>query len=98
MAILTRDELMLRLKDRFGTSEDAEDIGFIEDISDTYDSLANNEDKKNLEEMTVKYNELQAKYRDRFFQTSEVVVDNEPADKDPDPEPLHYEDLFIEEE
>ena len=97
MAILTRDELMLRLKDRFGTSEDAEDIGFIEDISDTYDSLANNEDKKNLEEMTVKYNELQAKYRDRFFQTPEVV-DNEPADKDPDPEPLHYEDLFIEEE
>lgn len=98
MSILTRDELMLKLKDRFGEAEDEDSLSFIEDIADTYDALSNNEDKAKLEEMTGKYNDLQRKYRERFFQTEEVIEDNEPAGGDPDPDPLHFEDLFEEEE
>lgn len=98
MAILTRAELMSKLKERFGEATDEESLAFIEDVTDTYDSMANKEYAEKLAEMTGKYNELERKYRERFFQQEEVVEDNEPANPEPDPEPLRYEDLFTEEE
>lgn len=98
MAILTRAELMSKLQERFGEATDEESLAFIEDVTDTYDAMANKEDAEKLAEMTGKYEDLQRKYRERFFQQEEVVEDNEPADPEPDPEPLRYEDLFTEEE
>ena len=103
--ILTREELMSRLKDRFGEETDEASLGFIEDITDTYDDLTvraeAKEDRSELEEMTAKYNELQRKYRERFFSPEAEVEkgDDETIIEDSEEvvtEKLHFEDLFEE--
>lgn len=97
MAVLTKDELTKRMADRFGETEDENDISFMEDITDTFDDLQNNANVTQLKELQDKYNSLQKKYRDRFFNTG--GVESEPEDlleTTPDPEPtiLKFDDLF----
>lgn len=96
MAVLNRNDLTERLKERFGESENEEDISFMEDITDTFDSLESNETDKELQEMTNKYKTLQKKYRDRFFTKSADEDEDDLLDTTPDPEPKRYrfEDLF----
>lgn len=103
--ILTREELMSRLKDRFGEETDEESLGFIEDITDTYDDLQTKADTKAdaeaLEEMTAKYNDLQRKYRERFFSPEMPVESGDDTTIIEDSEEvvtekLHFEDLFEE--
>ena len=104
--ILTREELMSRLKDRFGEETDEESLGFIEDIADTYDDLQTkadtSKDAEALEEMTNKYNDLQRKYRERFFSPEMPVEKGDDTTIIEDDEEvvvtekLHFEDLFEE--
>lgn len=96
MAVLNRNDLAERLKQRFGESENDDDISFMEDITDTFDSLESNEAEHELQEMTNKYKELQKKYRDRFFTKSADEDEDDLLDTTPDPEPKRYrfEDLF----
>ena len=96
MAVLNRNDLTERLKQRFGESENDDDISFMEDITDTFDSLNSNEKEQELNEMTNKYKELQKKYRDRFFTKSADEEEDDLLDTTPDPEPKRYrfEDLF----
>lgn len=103
--ILTREELMSRLKDRFGEETDEASLGFIEDITDTYDDLQmkadTKEDAAKLEEMTAKYNDLQKKYRERFFSPEAPVESGDDTtiiedDEEVVTEKLHFEDLFEE--
>lgn len=103
--ILTREELMSRLKDRFGEETDEESLGFIEDITDTFDDLQTKADTKAdaeaLEEMTAKYNDLQRKYRERFFSPEMTVESGDDTaiiedSEEVVTEKLHFEDLFEE--
>lgn len=96
MAVMNRNDLTERLKQRFGESENEEDISFMEDISDTFDSLESKETQKELDAMTQKYKDLQKKYRDRFFTKSADEDEDDLLDTTPDPEPKRYrfEDLF----
>lgn len=98
MAVLTNDELRKVLADRFGESEDENDIAFVEDITDTFTSLSSNDTSKQLKDLQDKYSNLQKRYRDRFFNTgSDDSTDYEELlETTPDPEPkvLKFDDLF----
>lgn len=93
MSILSKEELQLRLQERYGQSTDDNDLSFIEDITDTYDSLANDNTAKELTDLKQKYADLQQKYRDRFFNNG-AEVDDEPEKEKP--KVLRFEDLFKE--
>lgn len=92
MVIGTREEYLNRIGERIGESE--EDIAFLEDMTDTYDSLYNNSDRDTIQRLTQENDELRRKYKERFF-TPAAAGD----DPDPDPEPeekikTRFEDLF----
>jgi hypothetical protein len=90
MAVKTIDEIMTKVRERIGEDDSDEAIEFIEDISDTLESLSNVEDwKTKFEENDKKWRE---KYRDRFFTSKEEVEDDieEPEEK----EKKKFEDLF----
>lgn len=96
MAVLTRDELTKRMSELFGETEDENDISFMEDITDTYDSLNNDETSNQLKELQDKYSALQKRYRDRFFNTGSNDNGEDDFEPTPDPEPkvLKFDDLF----
>ena len=100
MAILTKAELLAKLKER--TSEDMGDdtLKFIEDVTDT---LTDFESKaKNTTDWEKKYKEndeqWRKKYKERFF-TAPIQEDeqNIPNEEEPKLEKLTYENLFKEE-
>lgn len=93
MSILSKEELQKRLKEKFGDSTDDNDLSFIEDITDTYDSLSNDSVAQELETMKQKYSDLHQKYRDRFFNKGAEVDDEPEVEK---PKVLRFEDLFKE--
>lgn len=98
MAVLTKDELTKRMADKFGETEDENDISFMEDITDTFDDLQANANVTQLKELQDKYSELQKRYRDRFFNTgsNDSEVNEDLLETTPDPEPtiLKFDDLF----
>ena len=100
MAILTKAELLAKLKER--TSEDMGDdtLKFIEDVTDT---LTDFEIKaKDTTDWEKKYKEndeqWRKKYKERFF-TTPVQEDEQdiPNEEEPKLEKLTYENLFKEE-
>lgn len=97
MAILSREDLMAKLKEHFGEDTDDASLSFIEDVTDTYDDLAKNSNVTALNDMTEKYNALQVKYRERFF--SGGSDDNDDSDDfhhEEEKPKLKFEDLFTE--
>lgn len=100
MAILTKAELLAKLKER--TSEDMGDdtLKFIEDVTDT---LTDFESKaKNTTDWEKKYKEndeqWRKKYKERFF-TAPIQEDEQDISNEEEPklEKLTYENLFKEE-
>ena len=100
MAVLEKDTLMKRLRERFGNDESDEAISFIEDVSDTFDSLSSNSDDS--EDWKTKYEENDAawrkKYRDRFFGTGEEAKEKQEEDVKDDSEVKTFDELFEERE
>lgn len=100
MAVLERNTMMNRLKELFGDNESDEAISFIEDVSDTFDSLSNA--SGDSEEWKTKYEENDAawrkKYRDRFFGTGEEAKDEQEEDVKDDSEVKTFDELFKERE
>lgn len=103
MAVLTREQLLSRVNEVIGeNNNDDNALSFIEDVSDTYDSLAS-KDGVNWEE---KYKELdnswREKYRARFFNSSgeepDTTSNKDDVNDEPEQKPLTYENLFKEEE
>lgn len=91
MAVKTVDEIMAKVRERIGEDDSDEAIGFIEDISDTLESLSNAEDwKTKYEENDKKWRE---KYRDRFF-TSKEEVEEDNIEEPEEKEKKKFEDLF----
>lgn len=101
MAVVSKEDLMERIKARLGEDTSDEALTLIEDFTDTFSDY----ESRSGEDWKSKYDELDStwrkKYRDRFFQTSgdkdtnreEVVPDNEDDLKDESKE-KSFEDLF----
>ena len=87
MAIRTSEEFLTMIKNRIGDSTADEDIAFIEDASDTINSMASHETE--IEHLKAENEDLRKKYRDRFFEPKP----DEPA-PEPEPEKLTFESLF----
>lgn len=98
MAVRGKDEIINILQSRIGedTSDDA--LTLLEDVNDTlsdYDRrLAGSTDWE------TKYNELDAswrqKYKERFFQPTETVVEENKEDLIEESKPRSFDDLFKE--
>ena len=91
MVIDTREEFLKRIGEKIGDSD--EDIAFLEDMTDTYDSLQSATDQETIQRLTAENDELRRKYRERFFKPAD-----EPDDID-EPEPKEkilssFDDLF----
>lgn len=95
MAILTREQLLEKVKAKIGDSTSDDDLSLLEDITDTFDSVQSTEQEDWKKKYETNDAEWRKKYRDRFF--------NAPADnKDPlDPTPddptdnTNNEDIYI---
>lgn len=99
--VVTKDELLEKIKTKIGEDTSDESISLIEDINDTYDDLQNRVSEAG--DWKTKYEENDAswrtKYKERFFskevdETAETPQ-GEMAD-DSTHEALKYEDLFSE--
>lgn len=96
MAILTRDEFFDRVQKVAGTDTSDETLAFIEDMSDTYNSL---DEKANGEgaDWERRYHELdeswKEKYKKRFFSGggSRIIEEKEIVD---DKKDIDFNDLF----
>lgn len=84
------EEMMNIVRQRIGDSTEDSDISFIEDISDTLNA-GNSEE---LEKLKSENEELRKKYRDRFFETKVVKV--EEHEEPENTEKTTFEDLFKE--
>lgn len=107
MAVLSKDELMNRVKSRIGddTSDDA--LAFVEDVSDTLEAMGDNtaaeewDNERNkmqttIDDLQTKHEELRKKYLERFFSGGTKTID--PADvlePEEPPKPTNIDDLFI---
>ena len=91
MAIRTSEEFLAMIKQLVGDSASDEDISFIEDASDTINSMSQHETE--IEKLRAENEDLRKKYRDRFFDPKP----DEPEPNEPEPEKLTFESLFSEE-
>lgn len=80
LAVLTREDFIARVKDRIGEATDDDSFSFMEDMTDTYESLTANgaeEWRTKYEEMEKKYNDNDAdwrrRYKERFFDKVEDI-------------------------
>lgn len=81
MAVVTKMDLLEKLKVKFGDAADDETLSIIEDVNDTFDDYESK--TRDNTDWEAKYNELdeswRKKYRDRFY--SAVEGDGHDADK-----------------
>ena len=96
--VLTKEEFLTKIKERIGENPTDEDIAFVEDMTDTIDSLSQDDEwKKKYEEND---NMWRKKYTERFF-TPDEKPDKE-SEKEPeekiDEEEITIDDLFESEE
>ena len=96
--ILTKEQLNERLKERFGDTTEDDDISFLEDITDTFNSLESEDMANRIVALENELTEVKKKYRDRFFSKVEEQEENkEEYDDDADDKtPVKYEELFKE--
>lgn len=97
--VLTREEFFEAINKRVGENTDDESLKFIEDMTDTYNSLGVD---RSIEEWEKKYNDLDAewreRYRRRFFEGKEDIVDENREDVEDESEPSTFDELFEERE
>lgn len=91
MAIKTSEEFMNMIKSRIGDSTSDEDLAFIEDATDTINSLSGQENR--VHELETENEKLRQKYRDRFF---EPKSDSESENNAMPEEKTTFESLFKE--
>ena len=89
MSIKSIDEILNAVKERIGDDTSDSAISFVEDISDTLNSLSEQENWKQKYEQND--SEWRKKYRDRFLSGESSHDDDDSGDEN---EPLTYEKLF----
>lgn len=101
MAVLNREQFFDRLNEMFAERNDDEAIAFIEDMTDTYNTLEANGSSTDWEERYKKLDESwKEKYKRRFFSGVPNIVNNEadPLEEEKGTaESITFEDLFSEE-
>lgn len=101
MAVLERDALFAKLKGIIGENDSEESLTFLEDFSDTFDSLANS--SKDQTDWKKKYEDndkaWKQKYRERFFSSTkqEEIADEEEGEEEETKEVKTYDELFTKE-
>lgn len=98
MSVLDRDTFLARVRDRIGEATDDDSISFLEDMTDTYESLTAN----GQEDWKAKYEEndkqWRERYRNRFMDKVEDIKDDVEKDQKDEMEErannLRIEDLF----
>lgn len=102
MAILTKEQILDKLRARIGEDTSDEAIQFIEDVTDTFGDfetkVADTTDWKSKYEQNDA--EWRKKYRDRFFNSVETGDDPKPspeATEEEENKKLTYDNLFKEE-
>ena len=112
MAILDKEKFFSSIKQRVGDDVSDEAMQFIEDMTDTYNSLTEVGAKEDGEDWKSKYEELdkswREKYKARFFEGSNIDSSNETSkekikkeqenDVKDDSEDVSFDDLFEERE
>ena len=88
MAIKNVDEIMQRLKAKFGEDDSEETLELVSDISDTINAGKGEEWKKKYEENDAAWKK---KYRDRFYAR---VEEEDVEDKTPETKKKTFNDLF----
>lgn len=88
MAIKNVDEIMQRLKAKFGEDDSEETLELVSDISDTINAGNGDEWKKKYEENDAAWKK---KYRDRFYAR---VEEEDVEDKTPETKKKTFNDLF----
>lgn len=100
MAILSKQQLLDKIKTMLEDKTDDESIGFIEDVTDTVTDLETKASDTTNWEKKYKDNdaEWRKKYRDRFFNSpskEDEPEDDDSSDSD-EPKIKTYEELFKE--
>lgn len=95
MAVLSKDELIEKVKKYVGDRTDDETIEIIEDISDSIDSSDADEWKKKYQENDKMWRD---KYISRFVEKDEDEPDKPTEHEEEEKEYISFEDLFDEEE
>ncbi len=107
--VLNKEEFLASIKERIGEDTTDSSIKFLEDMTDTFDSLSKNSNEdwqKKYEDQVKKTEETEStwrkKYTDRFFDAP-ADQDKEPKveslnDGDGDNTPKKFSDLFKEKE
>lgn len=90
MAVLTSEEFLEMINKRIGDSTSDEDITFIENASDTINSMSQYETEIN--KLKMENENLRKKYRDRFFSPTSDDTENEETEQ----EKLTFDSLFSE--
>ena len=91
MAVLTSEEFLQLIKQRVGDSTSDEDISFIENASDTINSMSQYETE--ISKLKMENENLRKKYRDRFFNPT---PDEEEQEEQEEKEKLTFDSLFSE--
>lgn len=104
MAVLSKDELFNKIKERVGDATDEETISFVEDVTDTFNELETRAIGDGTD-WKSKYNELdetwKKKYRDRFFSnetSTDEVKEEQKENVISDGEKKDFNELFEERE
>ena len=110
MAVLGKEDFFNRIRERIGDDTSEEAIAFIEDVTDTYNSLeASNADdwKTRYDDMKNQYDALdeswKKRYKERFFRsdaetTPGKIMSDQQENVIKDGEKRDYKDLFEERE
>lgn len=104
MAVLSREDFLSRIQGKIGEDTSDEAMQFIEDMTDTFDSLVSSSNDK--EDWKAKYEEndksWREKYKARFFSSENTspldVKLSQEEDVKADGEQTTFDDLFAERE
>lgn len=99
--ILTKEEFLQKLQDFVGDDTSDETMGFLEDMTDTYNDLADKAAGTDDSEWEEKYKALdkewREKYKARFFASEETTEEETEAEEE-ETEAEDFDDLFEESE
>lgn len=102
MAVLERDALFAKLKEIIGEDDSENSLSFLEDFSDTYESLVNS--SKDQTDWKKKYEdndkEWKRKYKERFFSFTKQEQEQEQEQDEEQEETKEvktYDELFTKE-
>lgn len=93
---LSREDYMALVNRLYDGRTDDEALADIENLTDTYDELENNNDRSEIEALRSENENLRQRYRDRFFNpvTSEQIIKEQEDDVKRDGEDVTFDDLF----